>query len=117
MEIGNFSVSCCFKNVEAGFCWVFTGVYDPVVGRFREDFWEELGTIRGLWQDPWCLGGDFNVIRFLGERNSISRLSSAMRRFSEIIEDLELRDLPLQGGSFTWRGGLNNQIQQGWIDL
>ena len=70
-----------------------------------------MGTIRGLWQDPWCLGGDFNVIRFLGERNSISRLSSAMRRFSEIIEGLELRDLPLQGGSFMWRGGLNNQIQ------
>ena len=111
MEIRNFSVSCRFKNVEAGFCWVFTGVYDPVVGRFREDFWEELGTIRGLWQDPWCLGGDFNVIRFFGEMNSISRLSSAMRRFSEITEDLELRDLPLQGGSFMWRGGLNNQIQ------
>ncbi|KAL6320089.1 hypothetical protein AAG906_004598 [Vitis piasezkii] len=32
-----------------------------------------------------------------------------MRRFSEIIEDLELRDLPLQGGSFTWRDDLNNQ--------
>ncbi|RVW29476.1 hypothetical protein CK203_093707 [Vitis vinifera] len=32
-----------------------------------------------------------------------------MRRFSEIMEDLELRDLPLQGGSFTWKGGLNNQ--------
>ena len=32
-----------------------------------------------------------------------------MKRFSEIIEDLELRDLPLQGGSFTWKGGLNNQ--------
>ena len=49
MEIGNFSVSCRFKNVEDGFCWVFTGVYGPVVERFREDFWEELGTIRGLW--------------------------------------------------------------------
>ena len=22
---------------------------------------------------------------------------------------MELKDLPLQGGSFTWRGGLNNQ--------
>ena len=32
-----------------------------------------------------------------------------MKRFSEIIEDLELRDLPLQGGSFTWKRGLNNQ--------
>ncbi|RVW90110.1 Transposon TX1 uncharacterized 149 kDa protein [Vitis vinifera] len=111
MEIGNFSVSCRFKNVEDDFYWVFTGVYGPAVGRLREDFWEEMGTIRGLWQDPWCVGGDFNVIRLLGERNRISRLSAAMRRFSEVIDDLELRDFPLQGGSFTWRGGLNNQTQ------
>ena len=32
-----------------------------------------------------------------------------MRRFSQVIDELELKDLPLQGGSFTWRGGLNNQ--------
>ena len=32
-----------------------------------------------------------------------------MKRFSEIIEDLELRDLPLHRGAFTWKGGLNNQ--------
>ena len=79
-------------------------MYGPAIGRLREDFWDELGTIRGLWQDPWCLGGDFNVIRLLGERNRISRLSSAMRRFSEIIDDLELRDFPLQGG--LSRGGV-----------
>ncbi|RVW50024.1 Retrovirus-related Pol polyprotein from transposon RE1 [Vitis vinifera] len=24
--------------------------------------WEELGAIRGLWEEPWCIGGDFNVI-------------------------------------------------------
>ncbi|RVW41716.1 Transposon TX1 uncharacterized 149 kDa protein [Vitis vinifera] len=34
----------------------------------------------------------------------------AMRRFSEVIEDLELRDLPLQGGLFTWSGGSNDQL-------
>lgn len=34
-----------------------------------------------------------------------------MRRFSKVIKDLELQDLPLQGGSFTWRGGLNNQSE------
>ena len=32
-----------------------------------------------------------------------------MRRCSHIIDELELKDVPLQGGSFTWKGGLNNQ--------
>ena len=26
-----------------------------------------------------------------------------------MIDDLELKDFPLSGGRFTWRGGLNNQ--------
>ena len=75
-------------------------MYGPSVGRLREELWEELGTMKGL-------GGYFNVVRFLRERNRDSRPSSAMRRFSEVIKELELWDLPLQGGSFTWRGGLN----------
>ena len=49
----------------------------------------------GLWQDLQCIGGDFNVLRFLRKRNKDSRLSSVMRRFLMIIEDLELWDLPL----------------------
>ena len=37
-------------------------------------------------------------------------LNSNMRRISEVIEDLELKDLPLLGGPFTWSGGVNNQL-------
>ena len=43
------------------------------------------------------------------ERNKGGRFSHSMRRFSEVMNELGLRDLPLQGGPFTWRGGLNNQ--------
>ncbi|RVW15364.1 LINE-1 reverse transcriptase-like [Vitis vinifera] len=68
-----------------------------------------LGAIRGLWSDPWCIGGDFNLIRFPNESRRGGRLSSSMRRFSKVIDDLDLRDLPLQGGPFAWSGGLNNQ--------
>ena len=36
-----------------------------------------------------------------------SRLSPAMELFSEFIEDLNLIDLPLEGGSYTWSSGLD----------
>ena len=97
IEVGLFSISCQFKNCEDGFVRIFSGVYGPTMKRYREFFWEELGVIRGLWNDPWCIGGDFNVIRFPSERSRDGRVSSSMRRFSEVIDDLDLRDLPLRG--------------------
>lgn len=63
--------------------------------------------IRGLWDEPWCRGVDFNMIRYLCERNRPGGISPRMRRFYEIIDELKLCDLPLQGGIFTWRGGAN----------
>ena len=85
-------------------------MYGPVIGSEKEDFWEELRAIRGLWEDPWCIGGDFNIVRFLKERRNAPRLTAEMRRFSEVIGDLGLRDFPLTGGPFTWIGGLNSQV-------
>ncbi|RVW77597.1 LINE-1 reverse transcriptase-like [Vitis vinifera] len=108
-EEGQFSVSCKFRTVENGTVWVFTGVYGPFNKKDRECLWEELGAVRGLWGDPWCVGGDFNVTLAQGERSRQGRVTPAMRRFAQVMDDLELIDLPLRGGSFTWSGGLYNQ--------
>ena len=108
-EMGTFSMSCRFKCCEDDFCWNFIGAYGPTLKKEKEDFWDELGTVRGLWGGPWCVVGDFNVVRFLVESSRGGRLTYLMRIFLESIEHLELRDLPLQGGSFTWNGKLNNQ--------
>ena len=105
--VGSFSVSCLFRMPEDGFQWAFTGVYGPVENSDREAFWEELGSIKGLWEGPWCVGDDFNEVLFPYESSRGGRLSNSMRRFSDIMNDLDLRDLPLQGGPYTWRGGLN----------
>ena len=109
MEVGQFSISCRFRNVEDGFVWMFTRVYGPFSREERGWLWEELGAIRGLWNDPWCLGGDFNVILSQRKRSRQGRLTGAMRRFAQIVDELELLDLPMQGGLFTWNGGRNNQ--------
>ncbi|RVW38991.1 hypothetical protein CK203_100064 [Vitis vinifera] len=60
-----------------------------------DDFLAELGDIRGLWGDPWCIRGDFNIIIYPRETRNCFRLSATMQRFSEIEE------LKLMRGSFT----------------
>ena len=35
-------------------------------------------------------------------------MNHSMRQFSEFIDELELIDLPLLGGNFTWSGGFQN---------
>ena len=69
MEVGKFTVSCRFKNCEDGFCWCFSEVYGPIVKVEKEEFWSELGAIRGLWNKQRCVAGDFNMIRFPSERS------------------------------------------------
>ncbi|KAL6317062.1 hypothetical protein AAG906_029814 [Vitis piasezkii] len=66
--------------------------------RDREVFWEKLESIKGLWRDPWCMRRDFNMVRYLEKHSRRGGLSTSMRRFTEVVEDLELRDYPLQGG-------------------
>ncbi|RVW49042.1 hypothetical protein CK203_080976 [Vitis vinifera] len=92
-EEGVFSISFRFKNCVDGVVWVFTGVYGPVCNRDSEDLWEELRSVKGLWSDPWCVGGDFNLVRFLEERSRGGGLIASMRRFSEVLEDRELKKL------------------------
>ena len=100
--VGSFSVSCLFRMADDGFQWVFSGVYGLIEKRRRESFWEELGSIRGLWENPWCVEGDFNEILSPNERSRGGRISNSMRRFADVLNDLGLRDLPLQGGHYTW---------------
>ncbi|RVW29094.1 hypothetical protein CK203_112342 [Vitis vinifera] len=62
--------------------WVYVVLYRglrPTLKRYRELFGKSRCHSR-LWYDPWCIGGDFNVIRFPNEHSREGRLSSSMRR-------------------------------------
>ena len=52
MGVGQFSISCRFRNVVDGFVWIFTGVYEPFSREEMGWLWKELRVIRGIWDDP-----------------------------------------------------------------
>ena len=100
--VRNFSILCSFKNVSDHFEWAFTGICGPNLNRNRQFMWEELASLFRWWNLPWCLGGDFNVIRFPSERLGAGRFSRCMYDFSDFISLHGLMDNPLEGGLFTW---------------
>ena len=108
-EERQFSLSCRFRIVDNGVIWVITSVYGPFTRVERECLWEEVGAIRGIWEEPWCLGGVFNITLSQSERSKQGRITSAMRRFAEVVDELGLMDLQLQRGAFTWSRGVNSQ--------
>ena len=98
---GHFSVSVRWQGVRDGFTWACSGVYGSNDNNLRGQMWDELIGIQQLWAVPWCYIGDFNIVRFPSELLGGSRLTTAMKNFSEFIEELNLIDLPLEGGSYT----------------
>ncbi|RVW53160.1 LINE-1 reverse transcriptase-like [Vitis vinifera] len=100
-EEGQFSISCRFRKVEDRAVWVFTGVYGPFTKNERIVCGMRLGRSEDYGKNP------------------------AMRRFAQVIDELGLVDLPLQGGGYTWSGGPDNQywtrldrflVTSSWLD-
>uniref|UniRef100_A0A2N9G2D1 Reverse transcriptase domain-containing protein n=1 Tax=Fagus sylvatica TaxID=28930 RepID=A0A2N9G2D1_FAGSY len=91
------------------------GIYGLNLGSVRGSFWDELTLIRNRWATPWCLFGDFNIIRFPSERLGCQTYSQGMLEFSEFIDSNQLVDLPLDGGLYTWCSG-SDQPSMSCID-
>uniref|UniRef100_A0A2N9J4N3 Endonuclease/exonuclease/phosphatase domain-containing protein n=1 Tax=Fagus sylvatica TaxID=28930 RepID=A0A2N9J4N3_FAGSY len=94
-----------FKGVNDGLEWVGTGLYGPTNDLLRRELWVELQSVYLVWNLPWVVFGDFNVVRFPSERLGCTRLTPPMVDSSDFIESSHLVDLPLGGGPYTWKVG------------
>lgn len=93
---------------------LISGVYGPHIPRERKEFLKNMQAIRRIIPgNLWIIGGDFNMIRELGEKKGgIRRLDQSMEEFNEMITDQRLVDIPTTNGVYTWnnRRGGKNQI-------
>ncbi|XP_028091888.1 uncharacterized protein LOC114292180 [Camellia sinensis] len=104
---------CCNRNfilltgtLYGSFDCVFVNVYGPNDVTSRSMVWAILHRLKSGGEKPWCLGGDFNEVRSIFERKSCSRRDRGMCDFNELIENLEVCDIPMLGRKFTWCNSL-----------
>ncbi|XP_075112012.1 uncharacterized protein LOC142182049 [Nicotiana tabacum] len=108
LQTGAYTLTCKFEALLQNFQCHITGVYAPNCRIERKIVWREIGAVRGLMEGPWAVCGDFNVTRYPSEKRECLRGSKAMVEFSDFIEDMELIDLRLEGGYYTWFRGDNH---------
>ncbi|XP_028122982.1 uncharacterized protein LOC114320085 [Camellia sinensis] len=82
-------------------------IYAPNEVIRRRQLWDSLVRIHQHFPNPWCVGGDFNEIRYMGERKGCSSRERWMKDFNELVEKLELTDMPLLGRQYTWCNALH----------
>ena len=98
--VGEFTVSIQIKDDKGE--WWFSGVYGPNFSYKRSEFWDELGGLSEYCGSRWCVGGDFNVVRFSYEKFPQQRAKKGMRNFDAFIHETGLRDINLANGKYTW---------------
>ena len=79
--------------------WNFLNIYGSP---HEAEFLSELASFCSGSQEPLLAGGDFNLIRFLSEKNKVTPLSRHSRTFNSIISCHDLIDLNMSGGKYTW---------------
>lgn len=95
--------SALLMQVTSGTRFLVTNVYGPSTDPNKKlEFLQELLNLKSLVKDPWLLMGDFNVVRWMNDRSGALEEFCLMDRFNEIVDLLQLMEVPLQNRNYTW---------------
>lgn len=86
--------------------WNLLVVYGAAQDENKVKFLSELSVFCSRSNGPLLIGGDFNIIRYVEERNRPYSLNRFSDMFNTLINFHELREILMNGGLFTWS---NNQ--------
>lgn len=100
--VGEFTVSARLEATTTVADWWLTVVYGPQGDSDKLRFLQELRNIRAFFGDCWLVMGDFNLILQAQDKSKDNLNRRLMDSFRSLVDDLELKELSLQGRKFTW---------------
>ncbi|GMI72221.1 hypothetical protein HRI_000891400 [Hibiscus trionum] len=98
-------------------------IYAPCSIDGQRELWENIVIESQKIALPWCVAGDFNVVKTMEERRCCYGSQQGMTAFVSFIEGMGLIDVKVVGKCFTWFGSGNKcsrldrfLISEEWID-
>jgi hypothetical protein len=82
--------------------WFVTNVYGPCEVVAKAEFTTWLYNYDASTNDLWMVVGDFNLMRCPENKNRPGGNTNDMLLFNDIIQHLDLVEVPLKGRAFTW---------------
>ncbi|GMI80362.1 hypothetical protein HRI_001705500 [Hibiscus trionum] len=77
-------------------------VYGPTIEVEKDGFFKEILDEMRKHNVVWVIGGDFNAITSMEEKQGLSWNYTAMENFRSFIQKAKLMNLPLADGLYTW---------------
>lgn len=102
VETGTFSIAATVLYKKLNKKLKLVTVYGPAHDDKKDLFLTELSQVCTSHNYPMMVGGDFNILRFSSEKNKNFRVNKFSDMFNLIINSHELRDIHINGGTFTW---------------
>ncbi|GJW36548.1 RNA-directed DNA polymerase, eukaryota [Tanacetum coccineum] len=81
---------------------LFVSIYAPQSDSGKRSLWSFISIIISRWDGECIVMGDFNEVRFAGERMGSNFNVRGARDFNSFISSSGLVDVQLEGYSFTW---------------
>jgi hypothetical protein len=90
--------------------WNLLVVYGAAQYEKKLQFLSELSAFCSKSNEPLLIGGYFNIVRYIEERNRAHSLHIFSDIFNTLINFHELREIVMTGGLFTWSNNQDNPI-------
>jgi hypothetical protein len=97
-----FCAELVLKNIKEVFTWRLVVVYGLAYDEQKLSFIAELHSVMGEWLGPTLLGGDFNLIRTLKEKNNGIVNFQQVNAFNDFINHWDMLELKDPTRLFTW---------------
>jgi exonuclease III len=96
-DCGEFFSSMKIVLRQDDFKWEIVNVYGPVKMERKASFLEELNQKISRMEDPFIIGGDFNLIRFSWEKSTGNVNQFWMSAFNDFIRDNGIKEMDRKG--------------------